>query len=200
MPTFARRSCAQLGMKCGRRSLLAAACCYPSVLTLEDRLRPSQDADHSIRNATSATKDRIALALRRFRQGYHCSQSVLEAYAHDFGIEPTLAQRMAAALAGGSTVGGECGVVGSAYLVLGLKYAVPLPASGDVEMEDELWRHVRSFLAEFRERHGAITCLELLGIDAFTREGRKEGLRRNLFATRCPDFIRSGIEILDSLD
>jgi len=200
MPTSAHRSCAQLGMKCDRRSLLAGACCFLPVLTLGDHLRASQDKDKNPRNAMVATKDRIALALRRFRQGYHCSQSVLEAYARDFGIDLILAQRMAAALAGGSTVGGECGVVGSAYLVLGLKYAVPLPASGDVEMKDELWRRVHSFLAEFKKRHGAITCVELLGIDAFTREGRNEALRKNLFSTRCPNYIRSGIEILDSLD
>jgi hypothetical protein len=31
------------------------------------------------------------------------------------------------------------------------------------------------------------------------RTGRDEALRRNLFATRCPGHIRSGIEILDAL-
>jgi C_GCAxxG_C_C family probable redox protein len=125
---------------------------------------------------------------------------VLEAYAADFDLDPELARRLAAALAGGSTVGGECGVVGSAYLVLGLKYAGYRAAHGETEREDRLWGRVRQFLAEFKKRNGSITCRELLGIDAFTREGRDEALRKNLFVTRCPKYIRDGIEILDSLD
>jgi C_GCAxxG_C_C family probable redox protein len=135
----------------------------------------------------------------RFREGFHCSQSVFEAYAADFDLDPQLARRLAAALAGGSTVGGECGVVGSAYLVLGLKYAGDRAAHGDTEREDRLWSRVRQFLSEFRKRNGAITCVELLGVDAFSREGREEALRKNLFVKRCPKYIRDGIEILDSL-
>jgi C_GCAxxG_C_C family probable redox protein len=135
----------------------------------------------------------------RFREGFHCSQSVFEAYATDFDLDPELARRLAAGLAGGSTVGGECGVVGSAYLVLGLKYAGYGPAHGDTEREERLWSRVRRFLAEFKKRNGAITCRELLGVDAFAREGREEALRKNLFVTRCPKYIRDGVEILDSL-
>jgi len=144
------------------------------------------------------TEDRIALALMRFREGFHCSQSVFEAYSADFDLDPELARRLAAALAGGSTVGGECGVVGSAYLVLGLKYAGDRAAYGDTEREDRLWSRVRQFLAEFKKRNGAITCRELLGVDTFAREGREEALRKNLFVTHCPKYIRDGIEILDS--
>jgi C_GCAxxG_C_C family probable redox protein len=146
------------------------------------------------------TEDRVALALMRFREGFHCSQSVFEAYAADFDLDPELARRLPAALAGGSTVGGECGVIGSAYLVLGLRYAGHRPAHGDTQREQRLWSRVRQFLAEFKKRNGAINCRELLGVDAFTKEGREEALRKNLFVTRCPKHIRDGIEIIDSLD
>lgn len=182
------------GAACSRRVLLSAAC----------GLGPAWASGFPLQ-ATSGgrrleTVDRIALALMRFHEGFHCSQSVLEAYALDFGLEADLARRMAAPLAGGSTAGGECGVVGSGYLVLGLRYAGLAPAYGDTDREERLWSRVRKFLAEFERRNGAITCQALLGLDAFTREGRKEALRRDLFAARCYGFIRSGIEILDSLD
>ena len=136
----------------------------------------------------------------RFREGFHCSQSVLESYALELGLDADLARRMAAPLAGGSTAGGECGVVGSGYLVLGLRYAGLEPAYGDVDREDRMWSRVRKFLAEFKKRNGAVTCQALLGLDVFTRNGREEALRRDLFVARCHGFIRSGIEILDSLD
>ncbi len=178
-----------------RRKLLAVACSVGPILALAGKVSPRQ-----LTEALSlTTEDRIALALMRFKMGFHCSQSVFEAYAEDFGIDPRLARRIAAALAGGSTVGGECGAVGSGYLVLGLRHARTVPAHGDVEKEDELFDRVKCFVDEFKKRHGSINCRELLGVDVFTEEGRAEGLRENLFATRCPNFIRDAITILDEL-
>ena len=178
-----------------RRKFLRASLSLGSTLTLG-----SLRAEGHERNEFSlTTEDRIALALMRFRNGFHCSQCVLEAYAEDFGFEPELTRRLAAALAGGSTVGGECGAVGSAYVVLGLKFGKTLPAHGDVEREAGLWRRVRDFVADFERRHGAINCRELLGVDVFTRKGREKALRENLFVDRCPEYIRSSITILDSL-
>ena len=200
MALHACRDCAKSEPDRGRRMFLSTACCLGAALKLGGPLPLVQGRKDDSTGALLKTEDRIALALMRFREGFHCSQSVLEAYAADFGLEAELARRIAAALAGGSTVGGECGVVGSGYLVLGLKYAGFRPAYGDVEREDQLWSRVRRFLAEFKKRHGAITCRELLGVDAFTKEGRAEALRKGLFVTRCPKHIRGGIEILDSLD
>jgi len=135
----------------------------------------------------------------RFEMGFHCSQSLLEAYAEEFGIEPELARKIASALAGGSTVGGECGAVSGGYLVLGLRHGRTIPAHGDVNREKELFDRVKLFVDEFKKRHGSINCCELLGIDVFTDQGREEGLRGNLFATRCPRFIQDAIVILDEL-
>jgi C_GCAxxG_C_C family probable redox protein len=135
----------------------------------------------------------------RFKMGYHCSQAVLEAYASDCGLEPEMARRLSSALAGGSTVGGECGAVASGYLVLGLKHGRTLPAHGNVQKESELWDRVRQFVAEFKKRHGAITCRELLGVDVFTAEGQREAEKRGLFVARCPQHIRDAITILDEL-
>jgi C_GCAxxG_C_C family probable redox protein len=145
------------------------------------------------------TEARVDRALREFGMGMHCAQSVFEAYATDFGIDPMVARRMANALAGGSGVGGECGAVASGYLVLGLRHGSTKPAYGDVDKEAELFGRISRFVGEFKKRHGAITCRDLLGVDVFTKEGREEGLRKDLFTTRCPNYIRDAITILDSL-
>jgi C_GCAxxG_C_C family probable redox protein len=143
-------------------------------------------------------EDRLYLAASRFEQGFHCAQSVLAAYA-DGELSEAAALRMGAALAGGSTVGGECGAVAAGYLVLGLKHGRTVPVFGDVVKERELFDRIRRFVEEFRKRHGAITCHELLGVDVFTEEGLAEGRRRGLFRERCPRYVRDAIRILESV-
>jgi C_GCAxxG_C_C family probable redox protein len=146
-------------------------------------------------------EDRAFLAVTRFSEGYHCAQAVLAAYADpEKGLSESTALRMGAALAGGSTVGGECGAVAASYLVLGLKHGQTAPAFGEVERERELFERIRLFVEEFRRRHGAITCRELLGVDVFTAEGLAEGRRRGLFRERCPRYVHDAVTILESLD
>ena len=60
------------------------------------------------------------IAAKRFTEGFHCSQSVLEAFAADYELDPVLARKIANPLAGGSGLGGECGAVTGALMVLGL--------------------------------------------------------------------------------
>jgi C_GCAxxG_C_C family probable redox protein len=182
-----------------RRSFLAAACTLAPALALADRLPRLGEKESERPSVGIPTDARVDRALREFGMGFHCAQSVFEAYAADFGIDPLVARRMANALAGGSGVGGECGAVASGYLVLGLRHGSTKPAEGDVDKETELFGRISRFVDEFKKRHGAITCRELLGVDVFTKEGREEGLCQNLFTNRCPNYIRDAITILDSL-
>jgi C_GCAxxG_C_C family probable redox protein len=184
-----------------RRSLVTLALGGPACL-LAARLADAGDAGGE-RPGTEAplpltVEDRVYLAVSRFEQGFHCAQSVLAAYA-DGGLSEEAALKMGAALAGGSTVGGECGAVAAGYLVLGLKHGRTVPAFGDVEKERELFDRIRRFVEEFRRRHGALTCRELLGVDVFTKEGLTEGRQRGLFRERCPRYVRDAITILESV-
>jgi C_GCAxxG_C_C family probable redox protein len=142
---------------------------------------------------------RIAVAQMAFDNGFHCAQAVLEAYAEDFGLDPLLARRMAASLAGGSTVGGECGAVAAGYLVLGMRHGLTRPTFGDVDQENELFDRIRHLVAGFKQRHGTLNCRELLGVDVFTREGREEGHRLGLFKTRCPGHIKDVILLVEGV-
>jgi C_GCAxxG_C_C family probable redox protein len=144
-------------------------------------------------------EQRVAVALTQFEAGFHCSQSVLEAYVDDFGLDPIAMRKMGAAIAGGSTAGGECGAVASGYLILGLRHGTGQPTACQPGFEQALVSRLRQFVAEFRRRNGAITCRELLGIDVFDRVQWEAGQRRRIFATRCPGFIRDAITILEEL-
>lgn len=143
--------------------------------------------------------DRIYLAISRHKSGFHCSQSVLAAYADVLSWSEDRALEVGAALAGGSTAGGECGAIGAGYLVLGARHGLAVPVFGDVEREAELFGRIRQLLDEFKKRHGAITCRELLGLDVFTREGLEEGRRSGRFAQRCPGYIRDVVTLLESI-
>jgi len=182
-----------------RRRFLAAACSLAPTLALAEGLPQHEGSGKEPSSMGLPTEARVDRALREFGMGFHCAQSVFEAYAGDFGIDPMVARRMANALAGGSGVGGECGAVASGYLVLGLRHGSTEPAYGDVDKEAELFGRISRFVGEFKKRHGAITCRELLGVDVFTKEGREEALRKDLFTNRCPNYIRDAITIVDSL-
>jgi C_GCAxxG_C_C family probable redox protein len=182
-----------------RRCFLAAVCSLAPAWALADSLPRFEKGGDGRPSVGIPTEARVDRALSQFGMGFHCAQSVFEVYAADFGIDPLVARRMANALAGGSGVGGECGAVASGYLVLGLRHGSTKPAYGDVDKEAELFGRISRFVDEFKKRHGAITCRELLGVDVFTKEGREEGLRQNLFTNRCPNYIRDAITILDSL-
>jgi len=179
-------------MSGGRRGLVSLALSWPAGLLL--RGPAASDAPLPL-----SADDRVYLALSQLKSGFHCSQSVLVAYADVLSWPTDVALRVGAALAGGSTVGGECGAVAAGYLVLGARYGQTVPAFGDVESEEALFGRVRRFIDEFRKRHAAITCRELLGLDVFTREGVLEGRRSGRFAERCPHYVRDAVTIIESL-
>jgi C_GCAxxG_C_C family probable redox protein len=182
-----------------RRYFLTSFCGFcPAALGVAAARQSSAKPAQTISEFLTS-EDRIMLALMRFKAGYHCSQSVLAAYADEFDIDTHLALKLAAGLAGGSTVGGECGAVSAGYLILGLKHGRLAPAAGDVTKEEALFGRIRQLVKQFRDKHGSINCRELLGVDVFTREGHQEGLRRELYTTRCPEYIRDAITIIDSL-
>ena len=149
------------------------------------------------RRKQRTSDERQAFALERFSSGSSCSQSVLEAYAEDYGLDPKLAHRISAGLAAGSTIGGECGAVASAYLVIGLEYGLAENESREQAMH--VMMKIKQFVARFTEKHGAINCVELLGLDPTTEEGMKEAMEKNLFATKCVAQVRDAVAILDSL-
>lgn len=136
-------------------------------------------------------------AVNEFMEGYRCSQAVLSAYAREFDLDPDLARKMALALAGGSGVGGECGAVSAAYLVLGLKYGFTHP--GDPERVDALINKTRAFAEKFKSLHGSIDCPGLISLDVFSAEGRKAFAENNIKATVCTRYVGDAVKILEEI-
>ena len=60
---------------------------------------------------------RVERAVRRFAEGFNCSQAILSAYAEHFGLEEETAMKVAAGFGGGmGRLGRTCGAVTGAFM------------------------------------------------------------------------------------
>jgi C_GCAxxG_C_C family probable redox protein len=114
---------------------------------------------------------------------------VLGGFAERYGMSLEHAVRSACAFGGGvAGTAQTCGAVNGALMALGLAHATSEPGNGPARQNT--YTATRSLLARFRERHGSLSCRELLGVDIGTSEGRERAMSEGLFATRCPVLVR----------
>ncbi len=154
------------------------------------RVRILSDMEH-----TNHTTDRavIELAEARHQQGYNCAQSVFSALAERVGLPVETALKIAAPFGGGiGRLGEVCGAVSGGLMAIG---AAEGHTAADPAAKERSYRLARDFAEEFRRRHGAITCRELLGCDIGTPEGQQQAREAGLFKQRCPLYVRDAVEI-----
>jgi C_GCAxxG_C_C family probable redox protein len=140
---------------------------------------------------------RTELAFKRFNEGFRCSQAVLESWATDCELDPVVARKISTSLAGGSALGGECGAVAAAFLVIGSKYGVS--RADDMEGFMTTFARVREFANRFKSLHGSLNCVELLGLDVFSEEGLKEFREKNMKQTQCVKYVEDVMNILEQM-
>lgn len=134
-------------------------------------------------------------AIRYFREGFNCSQSVLLACAGESGSAATVA----AAFGGGmGRLQKTCGAVTGAYIWFGMAHGVPgLPTAED---KLRVYGRVREFNRIFTERNGTDQCSELLGQDFNSSAGREQIAMLGLTEKVCEKCIRDAIDIIESLE
>lgn len=136
-------------------------------------------------------------ANKYFCDGFHCSQSVLAAFADELGITQEQALRLGACFGSGMRKGEVCGACTGALMVLGLKY-------GQCEKDDKESREKTNivtdrFLDEFKKINSSYICNELLNCDITTEQGIETALKNNLFTEFCPQMVRSAVEITQQI-
>jgi C_GCAxxG_C_C family probable redox protein len=137
-------------------------------------------------------------AVAMFSEGYNCAQSVLACCGGPLGLSRDIALRVAGPFgAGMGRMGETCGAVSGAFMVIGLKYARTGP--NEDASKEKGYELVQQFARRFKDRHGSISCRELLGCDLGTPEGKQQAARSNLFTTLCPRLVRSAAEIVEEL-
>ena len=108
-------------------------------------------------------EDRIEKAVKLFKEGYNCSQSVVAAFADLYGFTNEQALKMSASFGGGigrmrQTCGAACGL----FLLAGLETGST--EGKDREGKEANYKVVQQLAEEFRKRNGSLICAELLGL------------------------------------
>jgi C_GCAxxG_C_C family probable redox protein len=128
--------------------------------------------------------------------GLNCAQAILTAYAERIGIDPHTARLLGRPLGGGVGSSGQiCGFLAGAALAL----ANAFDAADEDQASRETHPKVVEFLKAFREKHDALTCNQLLGVERGTMEGEQRIKDERLVRKRCPGFGRDAAAILERL-
>jgi C_GCAxxG_C_C family probable redox protein len=111
---------------------------------------------------------RVARAVDYFMQGYGCCQSVVAAFADIYGLDETLAKKIAAGFGGGvGRMRMMCGAVSGIVMLTGLDCGQT--EGSDREGKSACYKVVQDLLAKFREQNGSIVCAEILGIKGYEK-------------------------------
>ena len=108
-------------------------------------------------------EERVNRAVENFMQGYGCCQSVVAAFADIYGLDETMAKRIAAGFGGGvGRMRMMCGGVSGIVMLVGLD-------CGQTEGSDRMgksacYKVVQELLAKSKADNGSLICAELLGL------------------------------------
>jgi C_GCAxxG_C_C family probable redox protein len=145
--------------------------------------------------------EKTAIAAQYHEQGYGCAQSVLAAYAAEFGLSEEHALRLGTGF--GSGMGRMCEVCGAltgAFMVIGLKYGKVAADGTRYGNETETtYRLVKELADQFKQRNGSIHCRELIGHDLSDPLERAKVVEAGLFKTTCGKCIRDAVELLEEI-
>lgn len=109
-------------------------------------------------------ESKIEKAVKLFKEGYNCSQSVVAAYAEDYGLTKEQALKISASFGGGigrmrQTCGAACGI----FILAGLETGCTEGKNRDGKEEN--YKTVQLLAEEFKKRNGSLICAELLGLE-----------------------------------
>ena len=139
----------------------------------------------------------IEMAKRYFEQRYHCSQSVLAAFADELGLTEEQALKLGGCFGGGICKGEVCGACIGALMALGLKFGQSDTA--DLESRKKANDVTVEFIDIFQKETGSYICRELLGCDLATEEGKLYAREKQLFVEFCPKMVESATMIVEKL-
>ena len=128
---------------------------------------------------------------------YHCSQSVLGAFAEDLGMTQEQALKISGCFGGGMRHGEVCGCVTGALMALGLKYGHCRP--DDMASRQKANDVAVQLMEAFKAENGSYLCKELLGYDFSKSEEAKIIAESKVFLNICPHLIASATEITEKL-
>ena len=129
-------------------------------------------------------------ARQAFHDGLNCAQAVFSVFAEQYGLPAETAVRLASGLGAGCKSGEICGAATGALLVIGLRDGADKALCG---------RQAQAFLAAFRQRAGAVRCLDLLGYQVNCPEGQARFAQTPRGQSSCAGYVETAAGILEEM-
>ncbi|MBO4660996.1 MAG: C_GCAxxG_C_C family protein [Prevotella sp.] len=113
-------------------------------------------------------EERVQQAVDNFMAGYGCCQSVVAAFADLYGLDDTLAKKIAAGFGGGvGRMRMMCGAVSGIVMLVGLDCGQT--AGDDRDGKSACYKVVQELLDKSKEVNGSLICAEILGIKGYEK-------------------------------
>ncbi|MBR5654935.1 MAG: C_GCAxxG_C_C family protein [Prevotella sp.] len=111
---------------------------------------------------------RVQRAVDNFMEGYGCCQSVVAAFADIYGLDDTLAKKVAAGFGGGiGRMRMMCGAVSGIVMLVGLDCGQT--DGSDREGKSACYKVVQELLGRSKEENGSLICAEILGLKGYEK-------------------------------
>jgi C_GCAxxG_C_C family probable redox protein len=137
------------------------------------------------------------VAKEYFLGGFNCCQSVLVAFAEDYGLTKELGLKLGSSFGGGVGDRGKlCGAVMGAFMVLGLKHG--RVDVNDMQSKYDNYTAMNEFETLFRDKFKEIECSCLIGCDMSNINEKQQAKSQGILGEKCPVFVEMAAEILDS--
>ena len=113
-------------------------------------------------------EERVRRAVDNFMAGYGCCQSVVAAFADLYGLDDTLAKKVAAGFGGGvGRLRMMCGAVSGIVMLTGLDCGQT--EGSDREGKSACYKVVQELLAKSKQENGSLICAEILGLNGYEK-------------------------------
>lgn len=112
--------------------------------------------------------ERVSRAVDYFMTGYGCCQSVVAAFCDLYGLDETMAKRIAAGFGGGvGRMRMMCGAVSGLVMLVGLDCGQT--EGSDREGKSACYKVVQELLAQSKAENGSVICAEILGLKGYEK-------------------------------
>jgi len=126
---------------------------------------------------------------------YNCCESVLLALKDRIGVGADVIPGIGTGIGAGVSLNRLlCGCIASVALAIGMKHG----RTGPEQSPKPVWDKVDRYVAEFKDRFGAVTCRELTGLDVKTEQGLKEYFAK-VHDYACVDRLRFAVNKVTEL-
>ena len=113
-------------------------------------------------------EERAALGVKKFLDGYNCSQAVVAAFADVYGLDDNYIKLSSSFGGGMGRLRMTCGACAGMFMLAGLEVKGDYP---DQELKKKNYEVVQRLAADFKAETGSLICKELLGLNKQRADG-----------------------------